>query len=69
MSKQTKKIQRDLPDVERETRGTMHNDEGSTQQMPTDAPDQRQKQSTAEDQRAMYPATKRKPSGSRTKSV
>lgn len=41
MTNQPKKIVRDLPDVERETRSTIHNDQGSTQQLPTDSPDSR----------------------------
>jgi hypothetical protein len=39
MTNPSKKIVRDLPDVERETSSKIHNDQGSTQQMPTDSPD------------------------------
>lgn len=41
MTNQPKKIVRDLPDVERETSSKIHNDQGSTQQLPTDSPDSR----------------------------
>lgn len=46
-----KKIERDLPDVERETSRSMHNDQGSTQQLPTDDPDQRQHPQVKDDER------------------
>lgn len=46
-----KKIERDLPDVERETSRSIHNDQGSTQQLPTDDRGQRQHPQVDDDER------------------